>query len=298
MSILDQYVQKQSQSYKKQLSNSDIKIIKNDLHGALAQSVEKLSKADDDVINAISMSIEGLSRSSVSTFSEKYYAVKNNSNSDVTNAIAFDDEYFKHMKDLRDDIAHGSKRRIKNKGDITHEMNGLAKIKLLLMYWCFRDMGFNDEEYLQILDRASLNNVVMGARLNQSVIHKALETHNFIHLDDDEFEKVKSKKFWNIVLEYDQNKKAYKFHEDASEAVKNVTKKHKFGQIAISEAVDDQKIKTIDYVGNVYVENQDQIKSLHLSYILNGAEHDIVGFSKDNRFINDNGCWKSLTKSS
>jgi hypothetical protein len=72
-------------------------------------------------------------------------------NPNIIEVLGFKDDDFRHLKQLRNTVAHGDEPKIQNEGNITYEVTVTNKIVLLLRYWAFIDMGFTHSEFIGFL---------------------------------------------------------------------------------------------------------------------------------------------------
>jgi len=207
---------------------------------------------------------------------EAYFNVKlkfiiSEMNQDIINILNLSEQDFKHIKKIRDEVAHCDELSLhKKSGDITYEMSLKSKLVLLLTYWFFKDVGLSDKEFMFSL-RSSLHPTTRQARINAEQLDRALGDILFIKLTKTEFQEVKRN---DSVFLYEPKNNSYSYHKEASELFSGwyklgKTNKHKSIDEYLSRNIKDEQVKSISYVSHMYVENNDITKEIWGACILN-----------------------------
>lgn len=276
LSMLDQYTDIYSNQHALSLSNGEFKKLRRQLKDTIEVVKGGFGDEKSKVIDNISEQLISLKNSNLSTFDERYNFTTVSADQRIIAAINLSGDHFKHMKKIRNAIAHGSKVEIKELGDINYEMLGLRKIKLLLLYWVFLDLGFSSDEFIKILKQAFCCQLVRGACVDGAVIDKAIGGYEFIQLTQSDFDKAKQQKFRGVVLLYSEKQQRYNFHKDGSSTGNDWISKLLEREVCIEQAVisnvDTKDINNIIYVANVYLVCNGEKQKIDGICILNGAE--------------------------
>jgi hypothetical protein len=251
-----------------------------DAQGCIGEEHKSLYKSLIQKLN------DGFVNRHYSTFKEKFDLLISSVDPDVKEIINLTEDQFKHLKRIRDAIAHGETPETKLKGDITIEGIIVAKVTLILLYLAYKDLSFNEIDFIEMIDkfdnklinRAKLNHVALDYKLKKVVrikLRKAdydlLEKHNNSHCV---FRFLKSKNEYIFVksLTKKLNEIFYNFYYRPKD-IKSV-------EAYVETLVSPRVIKKIAYVNSVQIVCGEQIKPLKNGTIfLNFEEHMFEGLN-------------------
>ncbi len=205
-------------------------------------------------------------------FNEKLKYTLSTMNSDIINILNLNEKHFKHIKKIRDEVAHCDELSLHKSGNITYEMSLKSKLVLLLTYWFFRDVGLSDKEFMLSL-RSSLHPTTRKARINTEQLDRALGDILFVKLKKNDFEEIKRDD--NVFL-YNLKDNSYSYHKEASELFREwyklgSTNKYKSINEYLSHTIKDKNVESVSYLSHMYVENNDTTKEIWSVCILNAA---------------------------
>lgn len=184
------------------------------------ESTVNLSDIDNEVFGLIKERIMGLRRSFERTFQGKYRFLMAKMNEDLKNVIGFTDEDFKLIKRFRDDIAHGNKYiKVSDDNNITHETQVSDRLLVLLMCFCYLEMGFTVKQVI-----TSLTNFrcpfIRNANINTRSLDKFNESARFIELSSQPKTSIAHYGFF-LAIKYASHDNSYSIDESVSNKIKS-----------------------------------------------------------------------------
>jgi hypothetical protein len=218
---------------------------------------------------------------------EKFNHVISEMNQNIIHILELTEDDFKHMKKVRDAVAHCDELILDREGYIDHEISLKSKLILLLNYWFFRDIGLSDKDFMLSLRGALLNKTTRYAKINTEKLHRALDDTLFIDLKDSDFQEAKTN---DNVFIYNPDNQSYSYHKEGSVLFNGWYKidkadKGKSIDEYLSRNIKDNQVQSISYVTHMYIENSGETKELWGTCILNADLNN-------NKYINRTACVK------
>lgn len=230
------------------------------------ESTLNLSDIDNEVFGLIKERIMGLRRSFERTFQGKYRFLMAKMNEDLKDVIGFTDEDFKLIKRFRDDIAHGNKYiKVSDDNNITHETQVSDRLLVLLMCFCYLEMGFTVKQVI-----ASLSNFrcpfIRNANINTRSLDKFNESARFIELSSQPKNSVAHYGFF-LAIKYTSHDNSYSIDESVSNKIKSDFLKSGAGSLDnFVKGVVDYECE-LEILHKVYLQCNDS-ETIHHSSIL------------------------------
>lgn len=211
----------------------------------------------DAVFGSLTRQINQVKNTQFASFSEKFDFTMRGLNTTIKEIIGFSIDDFNSLKRLRDFIAHGDNPPTVTDSDITLEMSIRCKLKLLLMYWAYQDLGFSDQEFIHFLDNAFYP-VTRQANLNTHIIDKTLNNYFYLGVDEADFNHIRNTRYFCMVLNYIEEHDEYRLELDATKKlddwlINSQPDKKRSVQEELMSIVDVSNVKNIAYVGIAYI---------------------------------------------
>jgi hypothetical protein len=201
-------------------------------------------------------------------FQEEYTYAIDNSDKDVIRVINISDDDFKHIKKVRDKIAHGDAvTAITN--DLTRESGIIDKITLLLTYWAFRDFGLTRDDFLRCLTQ-NHHHLTFNQSLDKVHLDRVTARAVFYTVSKTEFERISKVKKNKMAFFFKlgrkggvaYSKKQTELYEDATKAPPR-----KGGMATVEELLGLSKDQ-YKYWPSAYFECGEKRVSLHCCYFI------------------------------
>ncbi len=214
------------------------------------------------VINSIIKQIETIKNTRFHSFQSCFEHTYNSMSDDFRIIIDLSDDDFKHLKNLRNKIAHGDEPETKQDGFLTHEVTLQNKLLVILYCWALRDFGMAESDCIKFLSNW-LHPMIRAADLNKTELDKATGQYNFLPLNKKDFNDAAKLKFGTLTLEYTGHGKNYRYRKGLQQAMKSwisdrSADKPRNLEEYLTLHVDTDRIKSLCYVNSVYVENGGQ----------------------------------------
>lgn len=274
VAMLDEYTKKFSEPTELKIPTSELKRLKI----ALKKTVSDFEFSDkiDEITSCIKEQITEIRNTNRHSFEQRFDFTYNSTNKllkKITNLTEMD---FKHIKQIRNKIAHGDTPKTKKGIDITYETTIQAKIMVALYYWAFQDLGFSDKECIDFISNWQ-HPTIRAAKLDKTALDRALKRHKFIRLNDIDYSIAKEVKS-EICIEYVHLNKEYRYDAGLSSKTKvwhrsNIPDQPKWIEEYITNHVQTDKITTVTYIGAAYIENESEAHQTYGVCILNPPKH-------------------------
>ncbi len=273
VSLLDKYVSCYAKKYDSSITDGEFTKIRRKMRESIKsfkrEVTSELTSIDikyNEVLESIDKQLEKFDNSKFSSFSEKFNLVIEALNKDVRKIIDFSTNDFKHLKKLRDFIAHGGEPPTKSDIDLTYEITMTSKLALLLLYWTYKDLGFSDEDYITFLGNWQ-HPLVAQARLKADTMDELLSRGFYLKMNKTNFSKIMQRQYLHLVLRYVKSSDSYRFDAEATMRLqnwhKNFNKENRSVQEELMSYVDTGNVKNIAYVSNAYAQHGERKSKIH-----------------------------------
>jgi hypothetical protein len=208
-------------------------------------------------------------------FNMKFDKLISDTPNEIVESIGITTEDFKHIKDIRDKVAHGGTPKTNNHLEITHEVTIKSKIMVLILYYIYTDLGFDKEDFNSFLSRR-FNKILRSAQLNKEKIDRYSDNVKFYEISNTSFEKAKNTNGHQLVFKHDSNSNSLIFDDVFTEKVKKwpsesntQTNVEQFVFDTVSQSMD---CETIGYLNRLYVAHGEESKELWGVCVIDPAE--------------------------
>ena len=284
VSLVDRYASIYAKNEERSLSDNQFKKHRRAARTALESIKSECSLEGEqrEVFNAVidSMCIQinqNIQNTSIPSFSDKFDLIISSNDQNIFEVLGFRDDDFKHLKKVRNSVAHGDEPKIQSEGDITREVIITNKIALLLRYWAFMDMGFAHSDFIEFLSNW-MYPVTLHAQINKVALDIASGKYFFLEANKTNFIKAKKHNSSCLILDYVKTSNTFRVNDEATKHVKswsfNPDKVSRSVEEELMTFVDTTRIQNIAYLGILYLKYKDE--SLNLSTgacILNCPEY-------------------------
>ncbi|KXO12451.1 hypothetical protein AKG98_3644 [Moritella sp. JT01] len=284
VSLVDRYVSIFAKNEEKSLSLGLFKKYRRVARTSLekVKSECSLGAEDKEKFNAVidSMCIQvnqNIQNTSIPSFNKKFDLKVSRTNPNIIEVLGFKDDDFRHLKQLRNTVAHGDEPKIQNEGNITYEVTVTNKIVLLLRYWAFIDMGFTHSEFIGFLGNW-MYPITQQAQINRVSLDIASGKYLFLKTNKTNFLKAKKHNFKCLILNYVKSSDTFRVNDKATEHVGawlfNRDKTTRSVEEELMAFVDTTKVKNVAYLGISYLKYKDELLNLSSgACILNCPEY-------------------------
>ena len=198
-------------------------------------------------------------------FNMKFDKLISDTPNEIVESIGITTKDFRHIKDIRDKVAHGGPPRTNNHLEITHEMTIKSKILVLILYYIYTDLGFDKEYFNSFLSRR-FNKILRSAQLNKEKIDRYSENVKFYEISNTSFGKAKNTNGHQLVFKHDSNSSSLIFDEFFTEKVKRWPSESNsqcnLEQFVFDTVNQSMKCKTVGYLNRLYVTHGEESKEL------------------------------------
>ena len=264
VSLADRYASVFSSKIDEKIPDRKYKKFKRCLNDATKSFAKEIvdSELNPVVIDSIVEQINLIKNTSFPSFQSRFERTYNSMSDDFRIIIGLSDDDFKHLKNLRNKIAHGDEPETKQDGFLTHEVILQNKLLVILYCWALNDFGIAESDCIKFLGNW-LHPMVRAADLNKTKLDKYIGQYNFLPLNKKDFNDAAKLKFGAITLEYNGKGKNYKYRKDLQQVMRNwifnrSADKPRNLEEYLTLHIDTDKIQSLSYVNSVYVENEDQ----------------------------------------
>ncbi|NRA68918.1 MAG: hypothetical protein HRU19_30825 [Pseudobacteriovorax sp.] len=218
VSYLDSVCDVNAVSYRKKIRDSELKKIRYILYAALDGSPE-LEKVPNVVRDSLNSQIAHLKGCDLVTFADKFSVLVEGLPSQVAKIINLTKTQFLFLKKFRDHVAHGKNPPLKNPGNILFEELLLNKIKVLVVFLAYKEIGVPFEIFCKFLkstftgrsfiDVRGLNQMELGKVVGDPVFEtdkKSLEENTLLNR--------------GAVFEFDRQNGIYSLNRDQSKKLR------------------------------------------------------------------------------
>jgi len=184
---------------------------------------------------------------------------------EIVESIGITTEDFKHIKDIRDKVAHGGTPKTNNHLEITHEITIKSKIMVLILYYIYTDLGFDKEDFNRFLSRR-FNKILRSAQLNKEKIDRYSENVKFYEISNTSFEKAKNTNGHQLVFKHDSNSNSLIFDDVLTDKVKKwpseSNTQSNLEQFVFDTVSQSMKCGKVGYLNRLYVTHGEESKEL------------------------------------
>jgi hypothetical protein len=199
------------------------------------------------------------------TFNMKFDKLISDTPNEIVESIGITKDDFRHIKDIRDSVAHGGTPKTNNHLEITYEITIKNKIMVLILYYIYTDLGFDKEDFISFISRR-FNKILRSAQLNNEKIARYSGNINFYEVSKASFEKAKHTNGHKLVFRYDTNSDSLIFDDFFTEKVKKWPGESKtqsnLEQFLFDTVSQTMKCETIGYLNRLYVTHGQESKEL------------------------------------
>jgi hypothetical protein len=219
--------------------------------------------------------VERLRRSRFSSFQESFDFTMGDMSQEIRGVIDLSKKDFRHLKGLRDKIAHGSAAKMKGGLALTHVFQLVSKVSVLLLYWAYRDLGFSDDDFIVFVGNG-LHPMVRNARLNQRKLDEALGNVCDLPTNTADFAEAKKGGSRDVVLEYRAGSGNYHLRSDISRLTNKwhtaEPRQYRSIEAFVASQVDSSKIKNVAYLTWAYLQCNEEFFKVWGLCVLNHPE--------------------------
>lgn len=201
VSLLDEYSGRVTKKMSKvEIPPSEFKNMK----GRLLEIVCEVSKKEGmdvfaDAFDGAKNYILKMKKSSTIDFRDKFKLLLSTVNKDLVEVINFRDEDFSYIKNIRDNAAHGRPLGFGVKEEHFRTFYIKEKIRVLLSFFAFKLLGFNEVDFLFFL-AGNRNRIVDNAGLDEFSLDRVTESCPIINVDLKAYECLESESIYDVVL--------------------------------------------------------------------------------------------------
>lgn len=262
VTLIEGYSNIFSERHSHTLSDSKLRKLKKQLKSSVDtfhfEETPNKNTSTNQIISNIKSQIDLIEGSSLQTFEQCFKFTYESTIRKFGKILNFTEEEFRHIKKIRNKIAHGDRPKTKVTLDITHEMTIQAKITLILYYWALTDFGFSEMDCIGILGNWQ-HPTVRAANIDRTALDKTLKKIKFFPLDKDDFTTAKEQTL-TICIEYLRESRTYKYNSELSSEAERWDSsidscRASFIEEHLTKHVNTKKIQTISYIGPAYIEN-------------------------------------------
>jgi len=284
VSLVDRYVSIFAKNEEKHLSLSQFKKYRRVARTSLEEVKLQCSLGDEDkekfnaVIDSMCIQVnENIQNTSIPSFNKKFDLKVSRTNPNIIEVLGFKDDDFRHLKQLRNTVAHGDEPKIQNEGNITYEVTVTNKIVLLLRYWAFIDMGFTHSDFIGFLGNW-MDPITQQAQINRVSLDIASGKYLFLKTNKTNFFKAKRYNSKCLILDYVKSSDTFRVNDKATEHVGarlfNRDKTTRSVEEELIAFVDTIKVKNFAYLNISYLKYKDESLNLFSgAFILNCPEY-------------------------
>ena len=198
-------------------------------------------------------------------FNMKFDKLISDTPNEIVESIGITTEDFKHIKDIRDKVAHGGTPKTNNHLEITHEITIKSKIMVLILYYIYTDLGFDKEDFNRFLSRR-FNKILRSAQLNKEKIDRYSENVKFYEISNTSFEKAKNTNGHQLVFKHDSNSNSLIFDDVLTDKVKKwpseSNTQSNLEQFVFDTVSQSMKCGKVGYLNRLYVTHGEESKEL------------------------------------
>ena len=265
VSLLDAYCSEYAEKNRNKLNKRKFKEIKSDLLRVLSEHQTESDPISNSVFESIRSSVENIKNTNLQTLKEKFHALKGTVEPAILDVIALSDSHFDHIKKLRNQAAHGVTVTPKEKSNLYYEFAIRDKIKLLLTYFLYRDLGIDDLTFTSTL-RSTTNRTVRNAFINSFARDKLIGDTPFYEVKKEEFKSVSSRSRHNLVLVHSKSSDLYTIDFNLTDKVENDWYSERYKEyksvMDFLKSLATEHI-SVDYISHSYITCSEQHQELH-----------------------------------
>ncbi|OUS03265.1 hypothetical protein A9Q81_07720 [Gammaproteobacteria bacterium 42_54_T18] len=286
VSLVDRYVSLYAKAIDKKLPDKKFKKVRrsirallHEIRGGFAKDSEESHAEYDLIFESIARQTLGLGNSKFSSFAEKFEYALSETDGVIKGIIDLSPEDVAHLIKFRNSVAHGDDPKIKNGNNISYEVVLSNKLKLLLLYWLYRDIGFSDMDFVVFLDNW-FHPSVRKARLNKVALDRASGKYLYLDVNKTNFSKAKSYRFGCLVFDYVKASDTYRVNKKHTDDIEKwysrgiSPQKPRSVEEELMSVVDTLKVRNIAYVGSVYIKHEKEVFKINIgACILNCPDY-------------------------
>jgi len=266
VSILDKHTESFAKKQSRKLSRTAFSAIKQSLKETLAKKSKELKIENNIIIKVVEKYIDAIKNTETPTFNERITAFLESIDPRITEIIGLSKEDFRSLKNLRDQIAHGTPVTTLEKNNITHEITLKNKLSLLLHYCISMDFGLTTEDFINSLGMTT-HPVIRGAKINRDKIYKFDSTTTKIKLSKADYIHLSQSKYSFPV--FNSAGSTHAIHKNASEITKEFGRHDSCNHICdfLSDILNIEKSR-ITYHSTIHITSEDNERTAHSCCII------------------------------
>lgn len=213
-------------------------------------------------------------------FSTKFDKLIEDTPREVVESIGLTKTDFAHIKSIRDKVAHGGSPKTKDQRDISYEIKIENKLMVLMMYYLYRDLGFNQDDFIHFLTRR-FNKILRSAYLVTERIDYFSSKIEFYEVDRDSFDQVNATNGHQLVFNFDHKNKSLIFNREISNIAKSDWPSSPSGSgranlemFVYDVACQKQECEAAGYLSHCYVTCGDENKEIWGACIINPTKEE------------------------
>lgn len=257
--VIEKYASEISAVGKRKMNKEIFNQLKSKLSGALTSFEESLTLSEGDrlVFNSINNGIRTLGNTSMQTLQDKYDYLMGTLDNDLKEVINFTGDDFLVIKQLRNDTAHGNEyKKVSGDDSITYEMEVSDRLLLLLMCFCYLELGFTPSHILSCLSNFR-SPIVRNVPINKRALDLLNGSACFIEvIPSVGNEKIKGSIF--VVLLYDEKNEFYSFNAELTGEIQKALMNRELEslQTFVENRVGDNGY--VETLSKVYIKSNDE----------------------------------------
>jgi len=265
ISLLDAYCSEFADKNRNKLPLLKYKEIKDEFLEIIGTHKNELGSEFSSVFESFESAISGIRNTNLPTFKEKFSALISTIDPRINRVIDLSEEQFSHIKKLRDLCAHGQPVITLNSTNINYEFIVRDKIRLLLTYFYYRNLGLDEETFALSL-RGTTNKVVRNANINKFARDQIIGDIPKYKVDEKNFKKIPAKNSSNIVIRYSKSSNFY-FVDDllsndlTDDCLRSTDRVYSTTTDYVKSRLN--KFISVEYISRIYLLSNDSYRELH-----------------------------------
>jgi len=252
----------------------------DDLVESYKSLIDEHKNKSDDLSPVIFDGLKGLLGSSRNTkyptFDMKFDKLIEDTPCEIVESIGITKEDFKHIKDIRNKVAHGGTPKTLDHQNLTHEETIKNKLMVLIMYYLYKDLGFNKNDFINFISKR-FNTILRSACLNTERIDYFSDKVPFYEVGNVSFNSVKETNGHELVFKYDPERESLVFDEATTQTLKNrkpnSSTEYTYTEHFVYDSVSEKSgCNAIGYFNHFYVSHGEENKEMRGAFVINPSE--------------------------
>lgn len=275
VSLVDRYSDQLSQRHDVKFTTSEWKATRRRIKLAFRSSIEVDNEsqllsapADPLLVDSISSQIDELANTRLRTFRRRFEIAIRQTPRSVQKIVALSTNDFTHIKKIRDKVAHGDIPETRDGRNVTDEFRITGKLYVLLLYWCFRGLGFSDDAFTGFLTN-SLSPIVQRASLDNLSLDRETQRYPFLQISSRRaYQSIRHARPGDgVVIAPARQAGTYCLDRDLTKEVHKWTTKaspdERLIELFVANRVKQSEVSTVGYLTGAYVQYRGEA---HLAY--------------------------------